>query len=220
MSPKGSRHGLLKFDDGKSYFKVLPLSPGLAVALQHQIDWGKECLRQCKKRFAVFNVPAAKTIVDSLREACPMLEGACKNDAYLRQWLNRCAVMFCMKFQGFSKMNVTNTTVKEFLTLDFPDEKDLVLPLLTKSGLNERQALYTPLTSAFQHLGYTGPAELFHMYACLFSNPNFMEVIRSKPPHWIENNLLTFQQWAEKYYDDHGIYPHPRQIVQKHLHLP
>jgi hypothetical protein len=220
VSPGGSRKDLLKFDEGKTYFKVRPLSQELVLSLQHQIDWGRECLRQSKSLGRRCSVQDAATIVKALKMSCPKLEGACTSDGYLRQWLNRCAVYYCMRFQGIKRMAVAGFTVQAFLELDFPDEKEVVLPLLTKPGLTQNQALCTKLEDAFQHLGYKGPAELVHMYACFFSNSKFVEVVRSKRVSWIEKNLRKLRAWSKQYYADHGIWPHPRLIAQAHQHLP
>jgi hypothetical protein len=220
VSPSGSRKKMLKFDEGKSYFKVRPLSQKVALSLQHQIDWGRECLRQSPMRCLHRSVQDAANIVNALSKSCPRLEGACNSDGYVRQWLNRCCVFYCMRFQGIKRMKMAGFTVKAFLDLDFPDEKKVVLPLLTMPGLTQQKALHTKLEAAFQHLGYKGPPELFHMYACFFSNDDFVKVIRSKRPLWIKKNLRVLRRWSEHYYSDHGIWPHPRLIVQANQHLP
>ena len=103
-SAAGSPQDFLKFDEGKTFFKVQPLSQEIALSLQHQIDWGRECLTQSQKRRRHRTVQDAAKIVNALNMTCPKLEGACNGDGYLRQWLNRCAVYYCMRSQGVKKM--------------------------------------------------------------------------------------------------------------------
>ena len=220
VSPQGSTKGLLKFDDGKSYFKIQPFSDVVARSLQTNIDWGTECLAQSSSPTRHRTIQDAAKIVLALSTACPVLHGAKLNENYLRQWLNRCAVYYCMRCKKVKRMVVGQSTVRDFLNLDFPDEHEVVLPLLSRPNLYGHYVLTSKLADAFSDLGYKGPPELFHMYACFFSNDQYVEVVRSKSATWIQRHIKTMGRWAKNYFSTHGINPHPRLIVQAHSHLP
>ena len=138
---------------------------------------------------------------------------------YLKQWLNRCAVLFVLRRRGARHILPKTYRVKDLLDLNFPDEKNIVLPLLSLPGQSPQQVLYSSLKTALSNLGYCGRVELFNMWACIFDDAEYLQVVRSKPPFWIDKHVLAFTRWAESYRLREGIWPHPRLIVDAHAHL-
>ena len=207
-----------KFDaGGKTYF-IQSLSSRLASSLQHQIDWGVELLSQSKKRHRT--VEDAAKICTDISRACPSLEGCMNQHSYVRLWLNRCAVYWCMRNKGVKSMKVSGFSLRQFMALPFPDQKQQVLPLLKSPGMSENMALAQDVQEILDILEYVGPPELLHMYACFFADAQYKRIIRSKDEQWIQRNRKNLREWAHAYKKKHGCFPHPRKIVVENQHLP
>ena len=128
-----------------------------------------------------------------------------------------------MRCTGVNHMVVTGTTVTQFLGLDFLDEHELVLPLLTVQGLCPRQALYSILEEAFKRIGYTAlPTLPRNLSICMLavSNAEFVEVIRSKRADWVTQCRGPVHRWAKEYFVTRGSWPQPRWLVGAFRHLP
>ena len=207
-----------KFDKGGKMYFIQSLSVSLAKSLQHQIDWGVEVLKQSKQRHET--VKDAKNICTALSRACPNLEGCKNQDGYVRKWLNRCAVYWCMRSKGVKSMKVSGYSLRDFMALDFPDQKQQVFPLLKSPGMSENMAMAQDVQEILDTLGYDGPPELLHMYACFFADTEYKRLIRSKDDQWIQRNLASLRRWAHAYRKEHGCFPHPRKIVFENQHLP
>ena len=207
-----------KFDGGGKTYFIQSLSPSLAISLQHQIDWGTEVLKLSTQRHET--VQDAANVCTALSRACPSLEGCKNQDAYVRQWLNRCAVYWCMRSSGVKRMKVSGFSVRQFMDLDFPDEKEVVFPILKSPGISPNMAMAQDMQEVLDILGYDGPPELFHMYACFFADAQFKSIIRSKDSGWLRRNRAILRRWAIAFKMKHGCFPHPRQIVLENQHLP
>ena len=207
-----------KFDGGGTVYFIQSLSPSLALALQHQIDWGVEVLRLSQQRHST--VQDAADICTALRHACPSLEGCKHMDGYVRQWLNRCAVYWCMRSRGVKKLKVSGFSLRQFMALDFPDEKKVVYPILKLPGMSDNMAMAQDMQEILDTLGYDGPPEVLHMYACFFADNEYKFLIRSKGSEWLQRNRATLRRWAIDYKKKHGCFPHPRQILKENQHLP
>ena len=206
------------FDAGAQKYFIQSLSPSLAISLQHQIDWGATVLALSKQRHET--VQDAAKICTALSQACPSLEGCKNQDAYVRQWLNRCAVYWCMRSKGVKKMTVSGFSVRQFLDLDFPDEKQQVFPILKSPGSSPNMVMAQDMQEILDALGYDAPPELLHMYACLLADSQYRCLIRSKDDQWLQRHRAILRRWAIAYKKEHGCFPHPRKIVSANKHLP
>ena len=201
----------LMFTDGPGVLFIQPLDDKLRVAMQHQIDFGAQVIKL--EALPCANGQDVKNCVAALKNACPILDGAKTDGQYLNQWILRCAVFWIMRRSGVQKMNVQGFSVRQYMDLDFPDQKEQVLPLLSSPGMSQHQILGQDMAAALKALKYTGPPELLHMYACFFSNAEYLRIIRSKDAGWLKRNLPDMILWAKQHKEFHGVYPHVWQLL-------
>ena len=210
---------LLKFDNGNQSFKIVPLNPTNGRSLKHQLAWGNSLNELNAESRTQLTLSDAQSICDTLYDACPKLEGCEKKDSYVRKWLNRCAVDWICLCHKIAALDVKNVTVREYLKLPFPDQKEMVMPLLTMEGMSQKQAEGKKLTDAWKALKYCGKPQHFHMFACFAADDELKAVIRVKSGDWIARHKTSMVRWATDYFKKHGFNPHVRQVVQAHAHL-
>ena len=137
-------------------------------------------------------------------------------DGYVRKWLNRAAVYWCMRSSGVKNLKVSGASLRQFMALDFPDEKQVVYPILKLPGISHNMAMAQDMQEILDTLGYDGPPELLHMFA----DKQYKFLICSKGSEWLQRNRATLRRWAIAYKKKHGCFPHPRQILKENRRLP
>ena len=64
---------------------------------------------------------------------------------------------------------------------------------------------------------YRAPAELFTMFACLFSDARVQEIIQALPKDWLSKHTAGLRASLENYCLKHGVAPHPAVLLKDFL---
>ena len=133
-----------------------------------------------------------------------------KTDGYTLRWTMRAHLVTEMRVAGITSLsNSGRITPRSFAEL-FPDQNGWIC------AWGEH---HSDIKSLFHELSYTGPPELFSMYACLFGDESVMHT----PVETLAQNENRLRVMREAYMASYGLAPHPavllRELADHSFHL-
>ena len=206
-APKGKNVAGMSFHNSGERYWVKPLDKRSRKAIASQVSFGRKLVEAkvpgkvigCRALLATWQAEA-----NSLK-----LAGALANNSYRRLWLCRGWIIYALRLQGCTRLQVGRATVDDLMGL-FPDEKQNLRDLLLEP---KGRGTGASLQGKLRELGYTDPVEFLSMDACLFSDKAVVKFLRARPALWLEENRQGLIRARDAYRAMHGIYPHPAVLL-------
>lgn len=123
---------------------------------------------------------------------------------YTPMWTLRAITISRMRSAGIPSLNLDSCKVSKFAKF-FPDQTSSF-----SRFRDSKASLKKSCKDFFKELGYTGPPELWAMYACLFQDKTVMKVSTA----WLAANRDRLKEYRVQYKREHGQNPVPAVLLE------
>lgn len=229
---KNMHHGTFMMFARGQLGLVSKVSPKSKIPMQRCLTIGKSLaryaistftpkLRQRLEAVAAFGeqlraAKAPRTVKEWIDISSGLSEHADKtpgmSNPYRKLWVIRCALILKMRQAGIQRLKLSDETVRDFQGV-VPDQKNLLAKAAGGSYM-----LHRKVRDVFEECSYSGPPELFSMWACLIADRSVSTTSLS----WLTKHEDELRSCFESIVKRDQLAPHPGVLVEelkRTLHL-